>query len=97
MKVEFSDEAKAEIRAAREHYENERPGLGREFVLEVRDLVRRIADGPQHFQKVARTKARRAVAHRFPFKIVFQLMTTHIRVLAVAHQKQRPQYWRRRA
>jgi plasmid stabilization system protein ParE len=46
MKVELSDEAKAEIRAAREHYENDQPGLGRELVLELRDLVRKIADGP---------------------------------------------------
>jgi toxin ParE1/3/4 len=97
MKVEFSDEAKAEIRAAREHYEAERAGLGREFVLEVRDLVRRIADAPLHFQKVARTKARRAVATRFPFKIVFQVLASHVRVIAIAHQKQRPQYWRRRS
>jgi plasmid stabilization system protein ParE len=96
MKIEFSDEAKAELRAARERYESEREGLGREFVLVVRHLLRLIADGPLHFQTVTRTKARCAVARRFPFKIVFLVMGARIRVLAIAHQKQRPQYWSRR-
>jgi hypothetical protein len=46
MKLEFLDQAKLELRSARERYEAERPGLGREFILEVREVVRQIEQGP---------------------------------------------------
>jgi plasmid stabilization system protein ParE len=96
MKLEFLDQAKSELRAAREHYETERPGLGREFMLEVRDVVRQIAQGLLHFQKVPRSRTRRAFLKQFPFKIVFLVGPDMIVFVAVAHQHRRPSYWRGR-
>jgi toxin ParE1/3/4 len=96
MKVEFADEPKAEIRSARERYEGERTGLGREFVLEVREVIRRIADDPLHFQKVARTKARRAVVSRFPYDVFFVVGPERVRIIAIGHQDREPGYWKRR-
>jgi hypothetical protein len=33
---------------------------------------------------------------RFPFTIVYEVTQTRIAVIAVAHQRQRPGYWRAR-
>lgn len=97
MMLEVSEDAEAELELARAHYEAERDGLGSEFLDEMEELLTHIADKPLHFQKVARTKARRALGTRFPYQVVFFVLTDRVRVIAVAHQKQRPRYWRGRA
>lgn len=97
MKLEVSEEAEAELELARARYEDERVGLGDEFLDEMEQLMARIADSPMQFPTVARTKARRALGARFPYQVVFFVMTARVRVIAVAHQKQRPRYWRGRA
>ncbi len=97
MRVEFLPEAEAEFERERDRYEAIRAGLGTEFVSEVRIVVGQLAAGPLHFQKVATGRARRAVLTQFPFKIVYLVYSDLIRVIAVAHQHQRPNYWRSRA
>jgi len=91
MKIEFLDEAKLEIRAGRERYNAERPAL-----LEVREVIHQIGAGPLHFQKVARSRARRAFLTQFPYKIVYFALPDMILIVAIAHQHQRPNYWRSR-
>ena len=39
---------------------------------------------------------RRATLARFPFSIAFELHDDFVLVLALAHAKQQPLYWRRR-
>jgi len=39
---------------------------------------------------------RRVVVARFPYSIVYQHQPNLIRIVAVAHQRRRPGYWRRR-
>jgi toxin ParE1/3/4 len=96
VKFELLQQARLELRAAREHYEAERPGLGREFVIEVRFVIQQILQGPLHFQRVGQSRARGAVLVRFPFKIVYIVLPDLVRVIAVAHQSRRPGYWRTR-
>ena len=38
----------------------------------------------------------RFVLRRFPFSIVYCLFPDHIFVIAIAHQRRRPDYWHRR-
>jgi plasmid stabilization system protein ParE len=33
---------------------------------------------------------------RFPYSVFYRLREDHVRILAVAHQKRRPFYWRKR-
>lgn len=39
---------------------------------------------------------RRAVLRRFPFSLIYSEEPTEIVIIAVAHQKRRPGYWRGR-
>jgi len=97
LKLDISVEARVELLAARDVYEGERSGLGQEFVDEIEEVIARVVAGPLQFPQVRRSRARRAFGTRFPYQIVFFAFPERIRVIAVAHQKQRPHYWRRRA
>jgi len=46
---------------------------------------------PEHLQGT-----RRFLLHRFPFSIVYRLKGDVIEVVAIAHAKRRPGYWKRR-
>ena len=37
---------------------------------------------------------RRYLFHRFPFQVVYRVVNDHIQVVAVAHGRRRPGYWK---
>lgn len=97
MKLEILAQAEHELAAASDHYNAEREGLGQEFLDEMDALTQRVLDGPLEFAQVRRSRARRALADRFPYQIVFFVFPHRVRVIAVAHQHRRPSYWRGRS
>jgi plasmid stabilization system protein ParE len=58
-------QADLDIESAFEWYENEKPGLGIEFLDELRRAYVRILDGPLKYQHL-RSGIRRALLRRFP-------------------------------
>ena len=40
--------------------------------------------------------ARRRAVTRFPYHVVYLEMASHIRILAIAHDRRRPGYWKGR-
>lgn len=98
--VRFEDEANHEYRAAARWYEARRAGLGAEFLDAVDDTLRRIVLFPSAGAPVPRVPAdltvRRAPVKRFPYHVVYLKTEATIRVLAVAHDRRKPDYWRRR-
>ena len=98
--VRFEDEADAEYRAAGRWYETRRIGLGLEFFDAVDAALELIARMPRAGAPVPRLPpdlpVRRAPVKRFPYLVVYLETETAIRVLAVAHDKRRPGYWRAR-
>ena len=87
-------EARQELRRAADWYENQRVGLGEEFLAEVDVVVTRIELNPLSFPiDPFDERARRALVARFPFAVVYVLVGGDIRVIAVAHTKRRPGYW----
>lgn len=99
MKVRFRREAAAEVREARKWYAERDSELGDRFVAAVDVCVERVAARPLAFSGVPRVPSvRRAQLRRFPFSLLFRLLAGDvIEVLAVAHMRRRPGYWRRRA
>jgi toxin ParE1/3/4 len=95
--VRVEPEAKEELAAAAEWYEERREGLGLELLAEVDTVFGAIARRPGRFPLYPRVApelgVRRATARRFPYSIAFIDLATVIRVLAVAHEKRRPGYW----
>lgn len=89
----FSDVASdADVEAAFEWYESEQPGLGLEFLDEVRAAYTRILDGPLKYQEL-RSGIRRALTRRFPYAIYFSLENDLIVVIAVLDTARDPAEW----
>jgi toxin ParE1/3/4 len=96
VKVEFHPAASEEFIATVEYYEAALPGLGRRFLVEVQtrtELIRVHREsgvpGPEAI--------RRMMVPGFPYHIVYRLREDLLQVLAMAHQRRRPGYWRERA
>ncbi|MCB1099631.1 MAG: type II toxin-antitoxin system RelE/ParE family toxin [Verrucomicrobiae bacterium] len=88
-------EAIAELREAIRYYEEKSPGLGRRFLDEVNEFVLRIVEHPtRHSERVA--GVRRANLKRFPLHIHYLLDADTIAIVAIAHDKRRPFYWKER-
>ena len=85
----------ADIEAAFEWYESEQPGLGFEFLDEVRAVYDRILDGPLKYQEL-RSGIRRALTRRFPYAIFFSLENDLIVVLAILDTARDPAEWQSR-
>jgi plasmid stabilization system protein ParE len=84
-----------EVEAAFEWYERERPGLGVEFLDELRATYGRVAHGPLRYQEVS-DGIRRALLRRFPYAVYFAIEADLIVVVAVLHASREPAEWQRR-
>ena len=95
MKVTFHADALAEYVDAVVRYERDYPGRGARFVVAIEKVLAAIAGQPDAFP--ARLGVRAALADRFPYVVFFKRLEGEtIHVLAVAHAKRLPNYWRER-
>jgi toxin ParE1/3/4 len=86
-RVVFHPAAEAELVAAAEFYNAHSPGLGLDFISEVQ---RSTIGHP--FSK----RLRRVLVRRFPYGLLYIHDAKNVFVVAVAHVRRRPGYWRRR-
>ena len=93
--ITFHPDAAAEITDAAEYYESRSVGLGSELLGEVEQSLERLSENPGAWQLIGR-RARRKPLWRFPYNLVYAIYPDRIRVVAFAHQKRRPFYWRNR-
>ncbi|MGO9513150.1 MAG: type II toxin-antitoxin system RelE/ParE family toxin [Steroidobacteraceae bacterium] len=95
MKVEFHPAADSELRAAAAYYQERVPGLGDEFLAEVERVCSRLSE-QQSLGPRLDAEHRRLALRRFPFGLIYRLKSSKVQVVAVAHRRRRPGYWRRR-
>lgn len=95
MKVRFHPAARSELRGARDWYEERSPLSAAAFAHEVATAISRIVEVPARYP-AAEYGTRRFVLQRFPFNIFYRVGATEIVIVAVAHQKRHPDYWRQR-
>jgi toxin ParE1/3/4 len=98
--VRFDDDADAEYRLASRWYEARREHLGVEFMDAVDATIDQIVAMPRAGSQVRRLPAdlivRRRAVTRFPCHVVYLELATHIRILAIAHDRRKPEYWQDR-
>jgi len=102
VRVRLHPEARDELRSGALWYEEQREGLGDDFVAEVNATLDRIAGAPQSVPlwpgaTATAVPIRKAMVHRFPYAMAFEEDADVILVLAVAHARRRPLYWLARA
>lgn len=95
-RVVVHQEAKAELRKARRWYELQRPGLGYDLLDEVQSGLSKIEADASTGVRYENTRYRFYRLKRFPYLLYFVALHDHVCVVAIAHARRRPGYWRRR-
>lgn len=88
--------ASEEFAAAIIWYEEQRPGLGGEFFDAVVHATSLIQEQPEIGTPSRDRRTRRVLVQRFPYQVVYRLVVDEIVIVAIAHSKRRPGYWRKR-
>ncbi len=95
IQVEYHPESKIEIREAADWYDYKVDGLGLEFLLELRSAESQVTNEPEMWP-VYEGETRRYLLKRFPFSVIYITSENKIQIVAVAHNKRKPGYWKKR-
>jgi plasmid stabilization system protein ParE len=91
----FPPSASADVQAAYEWYEGQRPGLGDEFLAAVDAAIASILAFPDAYPVVHRG-ARRVLLERFPYSLYYRVQGEQVVVVACMHAARDPRWWRSR-
>ena len=95
--VRASEPASDELTEAVRWYETRRVGLGGEFFDAIAAALTLIETSPEIGKTISSDgQTRRVVVARFPYQVVYRLRPTEIVIVAMAHVKRRPGYWKNR-
>ncbi len=95
MEVRFRKAARAEIEEAYQWYEDQRIGLGEDFLLCLEEAVEKVVRDPELYP-VVHKNIRRAMVRRFPYGIYCFCEEWKLVVIAVFHGKRAPRIWKNR-
>jgi hypothetical protein len=93
IQVQFHSEAQAELGEAVEFYESRVAGLGMALAAEVQRTLGFIESSPAGGAPLGE-KLRKLVVRRFPYSVIYRREGRFIYVLAIAHDRRRPGYWK---
>ena len=89
--------ASRELTEAVRWYESKRAGLGSELFDEFSATITRLTLNPESGNPIsADRKTRRLLVNRFPYQAVCRVRHGEIVIVALAHLKRRPGFWKHR-
>ncbi|CAN5670487.1 hypothetical protein BH10ACT2_BH10ACT2_27120 [soil metagenome] len=94
--VRFGPEAIAELSDAVRWYEQRRAGLGLALLAAVDAAIEPVSRWPRSGALMAGLEAvevRRVPIASFPYHLAYLIVDEQIKVLAIAHDRRRPNYW----
>lgn len=91
----FHPEAWAEFEDAESWYRAQSPDAGLRFLAAIYDALEEISASP-HTWPIYLHGSRRFVLLRFPYAIIYREKEFRTEILAIAHGRRRPGYWRQR-
>lgn len=95
LQLRIRPEAERDLEDAAAWYEDQRSGLGREFLDEMLQCMQRVVEEPELYPLLYRN-TRRALPRRFPFGVFYRVEEEFIMVVAVMHASRDPQRWKQR-
>jgi toxin ParE1/3/4 len=84
-----------EIEGGDDWYSRRSAEAGIDFVAAVSDAIDAICEAPQRWPQYL-FGTRRFILQRFPFSVVYLDKPDVMNIVAVAHSKRKPGYWKRR-
>ena len=96
--LRIAEAASEELTEAIGWYETRRLGLGADLYEAVKATIEGIERQPEIGQiHYADRESRRVLVARFPYHVVYRLERDEIIILAIAHMKRRPGFWKHRS
>lgn len=89
-------EALREAQEARDWYARRSGQAARGFLTSLEQAITAVAEAPDRYPKTRHGCRRFVFLNRYPFDLVFRVDGERIHVVAVAHHRRRPGYWRNR-
>jgi plasmid stabilization system protein ParE len=93
--VRVHPDAEAESDGAFEYLWDQSESAALGFDAELRDAFGRLRRDPQMYAKYLHG-TRRILLNRHPYFVVFRELPRKIEIIAIAHAKRRPGYWKKR-
>jgi hypothetical protein len=93
MSYYFHPAAEAEHLDSIAYFESKKAGLGASYLAEFERTMSTICEAPHRYAIAKNPDVRRVRMKRFPFTVLFRESSGTVQVLAVAHNRRRPQYW----
>lgn len=94
--VLFHPEAQDDFETSQVWYARRSARAAARFGTEVERILQLIRANPEMFPKYDEDY-RFAVLRRFPYSIIYQVLSEYIEIVAVAHAKRSAAYWKRRS
>ncbi len=91
----FYPEARAEAEAAFEYYKGKSLVAALNFDTELRATLNSLRKHPHLYAEYLRG-TRRTLLGRFPYFVIYRELSGKIEIIAIAHAKRRPGYWKKR-
>ena len=88
----YHPSAEEELIEAACYYEERSDGLGQRFLSEVQEHIKEIVEHPDMFP-LFRGEVRRKSLDHFPYNLLYVIEASGLKIVAVMHQKRRPNYW----
>jgi plasmid stabilization system protein ParE len=93
--IEIHPDAEIEAQEAFRWYRERDAAAGAAFLLALDHAIATLAEAPDRFPPYAHG-TQRVLLRRFPYALLFRRVDAVIQILAVAHARRRPGYWRKR-
>lgn len=97
MKISLNARAELELVEGTAYYAREANAeIANAFILEFDRSAKLLGEFPK-LGSTWRGRIRRLPLRRFPYSIVYYLRDSEVRILAIAHQRRKPGFWRGRS
>ena len=93
MNTRFLTPASVELTDAVDYYEDQRPGLGYEFLSEVEAAIDKIMQFPDAWTPLTK-RIRRILLKRFPFGLLYNVQDDTVIIVAVMDLRRNPAHWK---
>jgi toxin ParE1/3/4 len=93
---QLSEEAESDVYDSYRWYENQKEGLGEQFLNALDTAEQAITNNPQAYSFRYKKKVKGFVVDRFPYLIMYILSGNNIDVLSVFNTNQHPKKWKNR-
>lgn len=95
MNPHFFEEASEEVEESRRWYRERSEAAETAFLRELDHAIEMVLEAPNRWPKYE-AGTRRYVFPTFPYSLIYVAEEQFIHIVAVAHGKRRPGYWRKR-